>query len=495
MANTVKEAIRIANEMINTGVVYLYGFKYQVATEAKIKQLAKMYPSYYGTKNMQLASGKIGKIAIDCSGFVCRAFGIVDVNSTSLSNMMTEKIPVSDSTKLKNGMIIWRNGHIGIIEVDDAGNAWVLEAKGTAYDLTKTRYSERGKDFTYYGELRGVDYSMNSVKYERVKVADAIDISHHNTIDLKQARTEFEEVIIRIGYRAYATGVITLDNKFINHARDAIENGFKYGVYFFDQSLNEKEAEEQADWVCGLIKPLNVTLPVYIDSEYSNVKHNGRADSISKEQRTKNVIAFCERIKKHGYKAGVYASDSWYKSMLDYPRLTQYDIWVARYSENTPTISQYNMWQYGSKVIPGSMAAIDVNYRYEIKAVESHAEKAWCSVLATQLNVRNKPSTSGTILRALNRGDVCNVLSLEKGWAKISDKEEYVKYTYLSTDKGSVYNCNKLNLRHTPGNGYVITVLSQGNMVNILYKDPASGWYYIEFNGYVGYVSDKYIKV
>ena len=507
MANSITNAIEIAKKMISDGIVYVYGYKYETVTVSKVNQLAAMYPNVFTPSIKSQALKKVGKIGIDCSGFVCKAFGIPHIGSSQLKSKMSHLYKVSDSTNILNGMIIWRQGHIGIIEVDENGEAWVLEAKGTAYDLVRTKYLSRGSSFTYYGELSGIDYSnarkigtSSSVTSRPSKVIrEVIDISHHNTINLAQTASKYKDVIIRVGYRASATGVLTLDKKFVSHAEDAIKNGFRLGFYIWDQSMNEAEAKEQADWIVGLIKPLPVTYPVYIDSEYANQSHSGRADNLTKDQRTKNIVAFCERIKQYGYTPGVYASDSWFKSMVDFEQLKKYEIWCARYSTKSPTISKYDMWQYGSSHIPGSANPIDVNYLYKEYCTGSTSTPEfgamlWNEIAASTLNIRNAPSTSGKILYQMHKGDKVNIYLLRNNWCKINSTYEiWCSYNYVKPTVGKIINCSKLNCRQSPINGAVAFVLSAGNKVNILNQDE-TGWYYIESNGRTGYVSNKYLS-
>ena len=88
----------------------------------------------------------------------------------------------------------------------------------------------------------------------------------------------------------------TTDKKFEENIKQAISHNKKIGIYAWDQSINEQEAIALANYIIGLIKPYKISLPVYIDSEaYKNSQ--GRADKICKEQRTKNIIAFCKTIK------------------------------------------------------------------------------------------------------------------------------------------------------------------------------------------------------
>ena len=215
------------------------------------------------------------------------------------------------------------------------------------------------------------------------------------------------------------------------------------------------------------------------------------------EQRTKNIVAFCERIRELGCIPGVYASDNWFKTMLIFDRLKNYQIWCARYSAKPPTIGHYDIWQYGSSFIPGSAAPIDVNHLYKEYLTPSKPEEtAWNEVTATALNVRDKPSTAGNIIGLIHQYDKVNIYSLQNNWAKISPAEnKWCSYSYLRSHKGHVVNCSKLNCRTTPVSGDISFILSRNNTVNILRQDAVSHWYYIEFNGHTGYVSNKYISL
>ena len=159
MPHPIPTAISTATEMLTTNIVYAYGFKYEPITPTKINTLASMYPTVYTPAIKTMTLNKVGKIGIDCSGFICKAFGIPHIGSSQLKSQMTHLYPTSDPSRLVNGMLIWRSGHIGLIEIDDTGEAWILEAKSTADDLVRTKYSARGNSFTYYGELTGVDYT------------------------------------------------------------------------------------------------------------------------------------------------------------------------------------------------------------------------------------------------------------------------------------------------------------------------------------------------
>lgn len=507
MPTSIPTAIILAKEMLSTGIVYIYGLKYEPITPSKIAALASMYPTVYTPSIKAMALRKVGKTGIDCSGFVCKSFGIPHIGSSQLKAKMTHLYRVSDPSRLMNGMLIWRSGHIGIIEIDDTGEAWILEAKSTADDLVRTKYSSRGNAFTYYGELSGIDYTnarkYNSPPHSRPSnpIRDLIDISHHNTINLSLTAAKYKDIIIRVGYRSYTTGVLTLDKKFLFHTTEALNNHMRLGFYLYDQSVNEAEAIQQADWTINQIKNYPVTYPIFIDSEYANQSHSGRADNLTKEQRTKNIMAFCDRIQEHGYLPGVYASDNWYQTMVDYSRLKKYDIWCARYSVNPPSAEKYEIWQYGSARVPGSTNPIDVNHLYKEYAAGAVPPSApdnrhWNEITASTLNIRNAPSTSGQIIAQMHKGDTVNIYMMENNWCKISRTEDkWCSYSYIRSVKGTVANCSRLNCRLSPVSGQAAFILSANDTVNILHQDTATGWYYIEFQKKTGYVSNKYIKL
>lgn len=209
-------------------------------------------------------------------------------------------------------------------------------------------------------------------------IAKGIDISKHNgSVDFKEVKKEgFSFAIIRCGYRGYASaGTLAEDTKWKSYVSNAIAHDVPYGVYFFSQAKTEAEAIEEAQYTLKLVKAQSVQplYPIYIDTEWANTAHNGRADSLTKAQRTAVVKAFCEEIQKAGYYAGIYASTSWFYKQLNDAELTAYDKWVAQYNIKCTYKNSYGMWQYGgginylrrTKVNGVSSANCDQNYAYK----------------------------------------------------------------------------------------------------------------------------------
>lgn len=180
-----------------------------------------------------------------------------------------------------------------------------------------------------------------------------VDISRYNgNVDFNILKDGCDAVIIRAGYRGYGSGTLVTDTNFVKNIKGARAAGIPLSVYFVTQAINEQEAIAEANYTCELIKSYHTALPLFIDVENGDgARHEGRADQgkLNKKQRTAIVKAWCEAVKKRGYRAGIYASESWFKTELDLESLRkQYYIWVAKYSNNQPSI-YYDAWQYTSK--------------------------------------------------------------------------------------------------------------------------------------------------
>lgn len=191
-----------------------------------------------------------------------------------------------------------------------------------------------------------------------------IDVSSHNgSIDWTKVKAD--GVMIRLGYRGYGQGTLEMDKQYPANVRGCINNGIPFGVYWFTTAISAEEGIAEADFVLRNISSYTLSLPVIIDSEYSNAHQNGRSDKLSKSTRTAAVRAFCERIKSAGLVPGVYASESWFKSQLDISSLP-YFIWCAKYSASKPTYpTELNAWQYTSSgSMPGINTNVDHSYWY-----------------------------------------------------------------------------------------------------------------------------------
>ena len=212
--------------------------------------------------------------------------------------------------------------------------------------------------FTY---LFNSDGKMNTL-------TKGIDVSKWNGTSINWAQVKasgIEFVIIRTGYRGYGSaGTLVDDGTFKANLAGARAAGLKVGVYFFSQAITEKEAVEEASACLKALNGTKLDYPVYFDTEFSGGYPNGRADKLSKADRTDIAIAFCETIRDSGYRAGVYASESFFKYNLNFSALAGYSIWNAHYGVSSIGIG-CNLWQYtGSGRVPGIPTEVDINVSY-----------------------------------------------------------------------------------------------------------------------------------
>lgn len=226
-------------------------------------------------------------------------------------------------------------------------------------------YDKDGNRVTGTQVIQGVQYTFDS-SGDRSGVI-GIDVSkYQSSIDWKQVKNAgIEFVMIRCGYRGYGSGVLVEDPMFRSHASGAKAAGLKVGVYFFSQAITEAEAVEEASMTVSLVQKIGgVSMPIAIDSEYA-AGGAGRADGLSKADRTAITKAFCNTIANSGYTPMVYASKSWFSTHLNVSALGSYRIWVAHYAAACGYTGRYDIWQYTSKgSVAGVSGNVDMNISY-----------------------------------------------------------------------------------------------------------------------------------
>ncbi len=235
---------------------------------------------------------------------------------------------------------------------------WTIDGKTYYYD-------KDGNAITGEHIIKGARYTFGSDgALSTGSGTMGIDVSKWNgNIDWNQVKNAgVSYVIIRCGYRGSSAGALIEDPKFRSNIKGAQAAGLKVGVYFFTQAVNEVEAVEEASMCINLCQGYNLSFPIYVDVESSR----GRGDSISASQRTANIKAFCSTVQSAGYKAGVYSNKTWFTKNINVSALTNYKIWVARYTAQMDyTASRVDMWQYTSKgSVAGISGNVDINLLY-----------------------------------------------------------------------------------------------------------------------------------
>lgn len=192
---------------------------------------------------------------------------------------------------------------------------------------------------------------------------NGMDISYYqgnvNFVLVKTNGVEF--VILREGYRN------TTDSKFFEYVKKAKEAGLPIiGIYHFAYGLNEAETVQEARLCVENAKKagLDPDTILFYDFEYDTVKKaTAKGISLTKTECNKHTIAFCEEVKRLGYRTGIYTNLDYYKNWYTKEVLNRYEIWLADYTGG-PDFSCL-IQQYTSKgVIPGINGNVDLDYYY-----------------------------------------------------------------------------------------------------------------------------------
>lgn len=187
-----------------------------------------------------------------------------------------------------------------------------------------------------------------------------IDLSKHNgTVDwnkIKAAGIEF--AIIRSGFGRSAPS--QKDPQFERNYAEAKRVGMPIGVYHYSYAQSVEQAEMEADFVLHILRGKKFEYPIYFDIEEKT------QEKLSMDLCGRMIIAFCSKLEKAGYWAGIYSYDSFFKTNVSDDIERRYAVWVARIENIKPSqASTYQMWQYSWKgKVPGSSAETDMNICY-----------------------------------------------------------------------------------------------------------------------------------
>lgn len=253
--------------------------------------------------------------------------------------------------------------------VYDTTSAPVMEGTGTykytgwqTIDNATYFFDKDGNKVTGSQIIQGIQYTFSSEGIRSGTIG--IDVSKYqkgiNWQKVKNAGINF--VIIRCGYRGYGSGVLVEDPMYASHISGAKAAGLRVGVYFFSQAVTEAEAVEEASMAVKLANRYGINMPIAIDSEYA-AGGRGRADGLSKAERTKITIAFCNTVANSGHTPMVYASKNWFSEHLSPSQFPgSYRIWVAQYASKCTYGGRYDIWQNTSKgQVDGISGNVDMN--------------------------------------------------------------------------------------------------------------------------------------
>ncbi|WP_018590857.1 GH25 family lysozyme [Terrisporobacter glycolicus] len=193
-----------------------------------------------------------------------------------------------------------------------------------------------------------------------------IDVSKHNgNINWKKVKDDgIKFVIIRAGY-----GSSTVDEKFEEYIKGAIEEGIDIGIYWFSYAISEEKAKLEAVKCMEVIKPYKdkITYPVFYDFEYDSVSYAKKQGvSINKTKATAFAYSFLKEIEKGGYIPGLYTNIDFSNNYFFKSLQRDYDLWIAQYASRCSYSESHVMWQYSeSGRVSGIDGDTDLDYCYK----------------------------------------------------------------------------------------------------------------------------------
>lgn len=150
------------------GKPYWWGTFGQVADETLYQQKKKQYPKQYTANDFQ---SQYGKNVHDCVGLI-KGYRwldektgkviynpIQDVDVSGMLNMCTKQGAISTIPDVI-GTLVFMNGHVGVY----IGNGEVIEARGHAYGVVKTKLKER--PWIKWGQPAWISYEEKQLSEE-----------------------------------------------------------------------------------------------------------------------------------------------------------------------------------------------------------------------------------------------------------------------------------------------------------------------------------------
>lgn len=204
-------------------------------------------------------------------------------------------------------------------------------------------------------EIKGIDVSSAQGKPDWEKVA----------------KSGIKVAILRVHQR------YGVDSSFEHNYKGCKQNGILAGAYKYSYALTPAQGIEEAENVIEVLNGRGLDFPVFYDLEWKQQRSLGK-------QAIENIaVSFLTRMKKAGYKVGIYCNMDWYNNYLS-DSLKKYDLWLARYANNdNGTIPERLRpsvgigWQYSEsgKVAGISANDVDMDVFYTYYRTEKKEEK------------------------------------------------------------------------------------------------------------------------
>lgn len=236
-------------------------------------------------------------------------------------------------------------------------------------------------------EIKGIDVSSYQSKPDWAKISNS----------------EIKFAILRIQQKSGT------DSSFEYNYKGCKSNGILVGGYKYSYALTPAQAIDEAESVISVLGGRGMDFPIFYDLEWSQQRSLGK-------QAIENIaVAFLTRIKKAGYKVGIYCNLDWYNNVLS-DTLKKYDCWIARYPASDNGSVQERLrpsvgvgWQYSSRgKVSGISGNVDMDvfykdYKEEVSAMDKAIEKV-ILIAKNEIGYLEKKSNSQLDSKTANAG-------------------------------------------------------------------------------------------
>lgn len=168
-------------------------------------------------------------------------------------------------------------------------------------------------------------------------------------------------------------GFSTIDEFFMRNVAQANLNGISIpGIYHFSYALSKEDAEKEAVFVVELAEKAGLPPEtiIFYDLEYDNIdryaksekNHLGKVVNITKTKASEMAVAFCEKVKAGGFRAGIYSNTDYISRMFTKTVINRYILWHADYRKDAKPDDRAMFFQYTSTGrVDGINGDVDLN--------------------------------------------------------------------------------------------------------------------------------------
>jgi GH25 family lysozyme M1 (1,4-beta-N-acetylmuramidase) len=237
-----------------------------------------------------------------------------------------------------------------------------------------------------------------------------IDLSHHN------GQVNFNAVKaagIQFVYLKATEGVTYTDTMFFQNVRAAKAANLLVGAYHFAHSSNDSDYETN-NFISALRQVPALDLLPVLDLE------------VTDNQTASHLQAFAQHFVSHmqnkiGLKTMLYTGEYFYNTYL---KGLNGPLWIAKYGPE-PSIA-YDVWQNSeSGVVSGVSGQCDTNICRDINSIliKPYSVQTGVVTCLTNLNLRDKPSTEGNVIKVLPKGSQWKTFGNINGWYNLGENQ------------------------------------------------------------------------